>query len=99
MDNTSPRAERAAETAAHPEVVGPDELPDDEVLDRSEIARFVRASVFPATRSALVESAREQDAPASVLARLRRLPDDGEFGNVAAIWEALGHRTEHRPTG
>src|SRR5918997_4412366 len=53
---------------------------DDDVLDheeveaRSRLAAFLRPSVWPADRAALVECARQENAPGWVLDRLSTLP-------------------------
>jgi hypothetical protein len=63
---------------------------------RSEIARFLGISAFPADREGLVQVAAGNDAPDEVIARLRRLPDRERFGNVEEIIEALGLHGESR---
>jgi hypothetical protein len=78
-----------------------DEIPsgalgDDAVRERSELARHLRGSIFPAARAAIVECAIEEHAPDEMIAALRRLPDDEIFVNVEAVWEALGGEREHR---
>jgi hypothetical protein len=73
---------------------------DDErhgvVLQRSELARFLRPSALPADASAILAVAREEAATELVLNELEQLPQGIEFATVSAIWEALGHETEHR---
>src|SRR3954453_16944298 len=68
----------------------------EEVPARSEMARFLRPSMLPAGKAAILDAAREDDAPGYVIAQLDRIPEEVEFENVAAIREALGHDTEHR---
>jgi len=94
MDETAQSGDDGTVTSS---AMGPAEQTHDEALARSDMARFLQPSAFPARKSAIVASAREDDAPGQVLAQLERLPADVEFSNVAAVWEALGHRTEHRP--
>lgn len=67
-----------------------------EVLERSEIARFLRPSSLPARAAAIVAIALDEGATEAVLDELGRLPADERFSTVADIWEALGHETEHR---
>jgi hypothetical protein len=71
-------------------------LDHDEAEARSRIAAYLRPSIWPADRSALVACAEELNAPANVLDQLRRLPD-GTFTHTEAVWEALGGRVESRP--
>lgn len=68
------------------------------VLERSELARFLRPSAFPADKAALISVARDERATDAVLDELAALPDDGQWATPAAVWESLGHGTEHRVT-
>jgi hypothetical protein len=74
----------------------PDVLTHDEVEARTDLARHLQPSVFPADREVLVASARRMGAPDELVARLSALPE-GTFDNVEAVWEALGGRVEYRP--
>jgi hypothetical protein len=67
----------------------------DEVEDRAELARHLAPSVFPAHPDALVETARRNNAPAWVQARLASLPDR-VFDTTEQVWEALGGPRERR---
>jgi hypothetical protein len=67
----------------------------DEARARSELARHLRPSVFPAGPDALVDCAREEHAPAELVARLAALPPD-TYENVSQVWTALGGHREHR---
>jgi hypothetical protein len=69
--------------------------PGDDVELRSEIARHVEPSVFPASRDDVLRSARREQAPAEVLRWLERLPER-RYPNLEAVWEALGGRREQR---
>lgn len=74
----------------------PDVLSHDEVEARTEIARHLEPSVFPADRDALIASARRSGASDELVGRLDGLPD-GTFDHLEAVWEALGGRVEYRP--
>jgi hypothetical protein len=67
------------------------------VLERSELARFLRPSSFPADRTTLLAVALEEGATDAVLAALGQLPAAGRWTTPAEVWESLGHETEHRP--
>jgi hypothetical protein len=67
----------------------------DEVRARSELARHLRGSLFPADRTTLIQFAVEEQLPADVTDALRRLPP-GRYLNVEGVWEALGGRREER---
>jgi hypothetical protein len=71
-------------------------LDHDEAEDRSRLASFLRPSVWPADREALIACATDLNAPPAVLDRLRRLPD-GIFSHTEAVWEATGGKVESRP--
>ena len=103
------RDERLQEGGEGPEAVvrphGPNDraaeanpaLDLDERDGRSELARHLRPSAFPGDREGLLAVARDENAPGAVLDALRALPAGEEFGNVEAVWEALGGRRESRP--
>lgn len=73
-----------------------DVLTHDEVEARSQLATYLRPSVWPADRDTLVACARENHAPGWLVDRLGSLPD-GTFSHTEAVWEALGGRVEFRP--
>ncbi len=62
---------------------------------RSEIARHLEPSAFPASRDEIIRVAQRGRAPAEVLRWLERLPD-GRYPTFEAAWEALGGRRERR---
>lgn len=73
----------------------PDTLSHDEIEARTELARHLEGSIFPADRTALVASAQHLGAPPALLERLAALPG-GTYDHVEAVWEALGGRVEFR---
>jgi hypothetical protein len=68
----------------------------DELEARSELARSVSPSVFPADRQALLDSARANHARQPVVDLLTALPADQVFDNAEAVWQALGGHNERR---
>jgi hypothetical protein len=83
-------------------LVGEDALDPDQLEARSEIARHLEPSIFPADRETLLSSARDNGAPNSVMERLRQLPEGTVFENVQAVWTAVGGASEggaNRPAG
>ncbi len=80
----------------HPEQRGEDTLDHEEIEARSRLASYLRPSIWPAGRDALVACARDLHAPADIVERISQLPD-GEFSHTEAMWEALGGRVEFRP--
>jgi hypothetical protein len=67
------------------------------VLERSEVARFLRPSALPTDAWGLLEVAREEHATDEVLTELGRLPTGVQFATMGEVWEALGHPVERRP--
>lgn len=68
-------------------------LDDHEAAARSEIARFLEPSAFPARAEQLVQIARDNFAGDEVIRLLETLPDD-TYDNVQAVWVALGGEVE-----
>lgn len=70
-------------------------LDDHEAAARTELARFLEPSAFPARGGRLVEIARDNFAPDAVIDLLETLPDDS-YDNLQQVWRALGGETEQR---
>jgi len=96
-EDLEPEAPTLEESVAVPEPGGPgrDVLAHQDVLARSELARWLLPSAFPARASALATVARNQDAPESVVARLEALGRTEIFETVGELWTALGGTEEH----
>jgi hypothetical protein len=62
---------------------------------RARFAGYLNRSLFPADRDGLRRAAVANNAPDDVLAVLDRLPD-GEFPNLAAVWDAAGGGIESK---
>jgi Protein of unknown function (DUF2795) len=62
--------------------------PDDRER-RSELGRYLRRSVFPASGAALVAEASANNAPDAVRDELRRLPETVTYRNVAEVYAAI----------
>jgi hypothetical protein len=71
-------------------------LGHDEVELRSELAKRLRKSAFPADREVLYGVAAEEQAPGHILDLIRRLPDGRTFENTQQVWQALGGSVEER---
>jgi hypothetical protein len=91
-DEPAPDARLSGDRGMVPE----EQLGPDELEARSEIARHLDPSVFPADREALLQTAMDNNAPASVMDRLADLPEDVTFENVQIVWESLGGSVEER---
>ena len=70
---------------------------DDELEARTDLARHLDPSVFPADRGTLVTSAQRNFAPDWVVEALGALSPDETYANTEAVWEALGGSREERP--
>jgi hypothetical protein len=65
-----------------------------DVEGRSELARWLQPSMFPAGAERLRKGAQEAGAPDHVLALLEKVPGDQEYENVQALWRASGGGVE-----
>lgn len=80
--------------AAGPEPGVPAGMSALDVELRSELARALRPSVFPAGRERLVEAARDENASQAFIAALGRLPAGREYRVLEEVAERLGERGE-----
>lgn len=91
LDEDLKRPTRGGEDAKHPESAlleeprPPEAIP--EVEDRSELARNIDPSVFPARPAELLESARSHHASDWIIGLLDSLPDR-VYDTVEQVWEA-----------
>jgi hypothetical protein len=75
----------------------PEGMTQSDVDERSDIARNLGTSAFPADRETLVAVADENEASEHVLSLLRSLPAAQTFHNVQDVARALGlHIETHR---
>jgi hypothetical protein len=65
-----------------------------DVRGRSELARWLQPSVFPADRDRLLRSTDETGAPDWAVEAIRSLPAGESYENMQAVWRALGGGTE-----
>ena len=68
----------------------------DDAEARSDIARYLDPSTFPADRDGLVANAESNNAPEVVLERLKALPGGRTYDALPDVWAALGGTVEHR---
>jgi hypothetical protein len=54
-----------------------------------EIQRHLKGVDYPADRSELVETARDEEAPPQVVEALESLPEDAEFEGPDQVMEAI----------
>jgi hypothetical protein len=99
-EDLEPEVPAADEEGASPEVLVSDAEPDvpahDEVLARSELARWLLPSSFPARAATLAAVAAKQGAPGDVVSSLEGIADTRIFETVGELWTALGGTTEQR---
>lgn len=74
----------------------PSGMTPEGVTLRSELARHLDRSVFPARRSGLLGSLHRHQAPDALVERVTALPPDERFPNVQAVVKALGYGVEDR---
>ncbi|HJU02304.1 MAG TPA: DUF2795 domain-containing protein [Actinomycetes bacterium] len=68
----------------------------DDAEARSEIARYLDPSAFPADREGLVANAESNNAPEAVRERLQALPAGRTYEAMPDVWAGLGGTVEHR---
>jgi Protein of unknown function (DUF2795) len=104
------RAVRAQEEGEPPQPSGVDEpfaegtpsgatpsgMTPEGVYVRSDLARHLDRSVYPARRSALLGALHRHQAPDPLLDRVSGLPPDAVYPNVQAVVRALGYGVEDR---
>ncbi|BBB02151.1 hypothetical protein RVR_9889 [Actinacidiphila reveromycinica] len=66
------------------------------VYVRSDLARHLDRSVYPARRSALLGALHRHQAPDALVERVSALPPDETYPNVQAVVQALGYGVEDR---
>lgn len=91
------RQEDPAEDTHAPAAPDPGVPPGMSALDvelRSQLARALRPSIFPAGRDRLVEVAREEYASQAFIAALGRLPAGRVYQVLEEVAEDLGERGE-----
>jgi hypothetical protein len=70
-------------------------LGDDETRARSDLARHLRPSIFPADVETLAQCARDEFAPDALVDALQSLPA-GTYQTTNEVWLALGGAAEQR---
>lgn len=65
-----------------------------DVEGRSEVARWLQPSLFPASVERLRKAAEQAGAPDHVLAVLEKVPGDRDYENVQDLWRASGGGVE-----
>jgi hypothetical protein len=81
--------------AAVPAGAAPSGMTPQDVMVRSDLARHLERSVFPARRSALLGALHRHQAPDALLDRVSALPNHEEYPNVQAVVRALGIGVEN----
>ncbi|MEV6810929.1 DUF2795 domain-containing protein [Micromonospora sp. NPDC051296] len=72
----------------------PQGMTSEDVEARSRLGRFITMTALPGDRDTLLANARDNQAPADVLAALERLPEGTRYQTVSEVWAALGHKNE-----
>ncbi|MEU5938100.1 DUF2795 domain-containing protein [Micromonospora sp. NPDC047548] len=72
----------------------PQGMSSQDVEQRSRLGRYITMTALPGDREALIANARENTAPADLIAELERLPDGTRYRTVSEVWAALGHKNE-----
>lgn len=82
---------------SRPDVVqsNPGVLDDHDAEQRSELARMVEPSLFPARPAELEASAAQKFAPEGIIRALQSLPDR-VYENIQDVWSTLGGAVEEK---
>jgi hypothetical protein len=87
-----PTAEFTVSTG--PGAPAPSGMTAEGVTVRSELARHLERTIYPAKRSALLGSLHRQHAPDTLMDRVSSLPAEQPYPNVQAVVRALGFGVE-----
>ena len=68
----------------------------DPVEARSDLARFLQPSAFPADREGLLASAAETRAPSEIVRALKGLPSSKVYDNVQSVWAEIARSSSDR---
>jgi Protein of unknown function (DUF2795) len=99
-DPESADAEVDAVWAQEGRFAGPRQLEDWRAIElRSELARKLDRTAFPATRSHLLDVLDAQEAGQRLVDLVFSLPDGASFGSLRELLRGLGLPTEERPGG
>jgi hypothetical protein len=79
-----------------PSGAAPSGMTPEGVSVRSDLARHLDRSVYPARRSALLGALHRHQAPDGLVERVSALPGDAVYPNVQAVFRALGYGVENR---
>lgn len=82
---------------AVPSPGAPSGMTPEDVIVRSDLARHLEPSIFPARRSALLGSLHRHQAPDGLMERVADLPSAQEYRNVQAVVQAMGFGVEGNP--
>lgn len=74
----------------------PEGMDADDIEGRSELASYLGKDLYPAVREQLIGRAIDENAPASVVDRLRGLPSGRTFANLSEVWMTLGGGVERQ---
>jgi len=99
-DPESADSEAGAVWAPEGRFAGSRQLEDWQAIElRSELARRLDRTAFPATRSHLLNVLGAHDAGQRLLDLVSSLPDGASFGSLSALLRGLGLPVEERPGG
>ncbi len=99
-DRESAESEGGAVWAPEGRFAGPRPLEDWQAIElRSDLARRLNRTAFPATRSHLLEVLDQQESGQRLIDLVSSLPDEARFGNLGELLRGLGLPVEERPAG
>jgi Protein of unknown function (DUF2795) len=99
-DPEDAEADGGAVWAPEGRFAGTQQLEDWQAIElRSDLARRLNRTAFPANRSHLVEVLDAQDAGQRLVDLVSSLPDEAQFGNLGELLRGLGLPVEERSAG
>jgi Protein of unknown function (DUF2795) len=79
-----------------PEPSVPSGMTPEGVTVRSDLARHLERTIYPAQRAELLGALQRHQAPDALVQRVSALPPDERYANVQAVVRALGYGVEDR---
>ncbi|TSB24534.1 DUF2795 domain-containing protein [Streptomyces sp. NBC_01525] len=95
-----PAGEDQPEVAQAPDRVfrggTPQGMTEEDVGIRSELARHLGRSIYPADKPSVIDKLRRDNAPDRLVSLAEKLPPEGTYPNMQSIAQSLGLGTERR---
>ena len=64
-------------------------MPDNNNVSPAAVQKYLKGVEYPTSKNALIDAAKENDAPDDILKKIQQLPSN-EFGGPQDVMKALG---------